>query len=248
MIILCMCQWTSVGVALSPNTPDFSMTPRSPQWRQCICHSLEKSWSRLLCVPVWKCECVVSILGKGSHLLLFYECCQIVSEMSFWQKFCVSQMPIYMMPLLSLQSVRRPKNYEMCVCTLYTAFSSPEKFWSRLDFVHILEMQWQQQPAHVVKGHRHMVPLSNFDPSYFPRARDPKLIYLHWRHGHYILSQNCGKQRQILGGVMLYANLAEGRAYHSQIATSATPICSCTLLARFGNSDSYLLAAHLARN
>ena len=151
MIILCMCQLTSVelwhwvqthltflqcaqiyfgmhkvqndhivhvpvdkcwAVALSPNTPDFSMTPRSPHWRQCICHSLEKSWSSLLCVKV------LSAFWERDHTCFSMNV--VKSERHFRQKFCDSQMPIYMEPLLSLQSLGRPENYEIYVCALYT--------------------------------------------------------------------------------------------------------------------------------
>ena len=73
-----------------------------------------------------------------------------------------------MAPLLSLQSVRRPENYEMCECVhfIHSFFFARKILKGRLDFVHILEMQ----AAHVVKGHRHiLVPplVSNSDPSYF---------------------------------------------------------------------------------
>ena len=48
-------------------------------------------------------------------------------------------------------------------------------------------------------------------------------------------------------GVMQYVNLAEGHAaYHSRIETPAIQICSCRL-ARFEDSDSYLLAHLLAK-
>ena len=78
------------------STPDFSLTSRSPHTGANAFVTAWKNHEAVYYVSVRVCllRCCQHS-GKGITLAPLYEFCQIVSEMSFWQKFCVFPMAIY---------------------------------------------------------------------------------------------------------------------------------------------------------
>ena len=195
-------------------------------------------------VKVWMC-CQHS--GKGITLASFlWMLSNRVGNVFLTEILCFSNANIHDAPVVIAKCQEAKELWNVCVHFIHSLFVArkilkPSGFCSHIrDAVAAAACTCGQRPS----SHGAAV---KFWSLVLSSSKGSK-TYLSTLAPRPLLSQNCGKQRQILGGVMLYANLAEGRAYHSQIATSATPICSCTLLARFGNSDSYLLAAHLARN